>query len=182
MQVAIALLRGINVGGNNQIAMAALRELAVGLGWHDVQTYIASGNLIFRAAGTTAELAAALEDAIAARFGLAIPVVVRGAAEWAAYRDSNPFREESEHTPNLVMLGVAKAPPLPGAVEALQARAQAGERIAQTGDGIWLYFPDGSARTKLSPAFFDRTIGSPFTTRNWRTVVKLAELTAPGPV
>ncbi len=172
----IALLRGINVGGKNTVAMPALRGLCADLGWLDVQTYINSGNVIFRADALAAELEAALETALVSSLGLAIAVVVRPAAVWPAYLAGNPFPNESEREPNLVMLALAKAPPRPDALAALRERAGAGEQIAQTADALWIHYSSGSGRSKLTPALLDRLVGSAVTTRNWRTAQKLAEL------
>lgn len=178
----VALLRGINVGGRNRVPMAELRALCGELGWADVETYIQSGNLVFSSGDGPARLEAELERAIERRFGLAIPVLVRTAAQWAAYAASNPFPEATEAEPNLVMLALSKAAPAPDAVAALQPRAADGERIVRTGDALWIYFAGGAGRSKLTPAVLDRLVGSPVTTRNWRTVVRLAELAgAPAP-
>jgi uncharacterized protein (DUF1697 family) len=177
METFIALLRGINVGGHNKIPMAELRSLCVNLGWGDVQSYIQSGNLIFKAGRGAVHLETELEEAIDGLFGLSIPVIVRAAADWSAYMASNPFPNEAEREPNLVMLALSKAPPTEDAAQKLQERAADGERIAQVGDALWLHYPQGSGRTKLSPSLLDRLVGSPVTTRNWRTVLKLDELT-----
>jgi uncharacterized protein (DUF1697 family) len=175
-EIFIALLRGINVTGNNKIPMPELRALCAEAGWGDVRSYIQSGNLIFRADSAPTELEAELERAIAGRFSLTIPVIVRAAAAWPAYVADNPFPEASEHEPNLVMLALAKKPPRAGAVEGLRERAANGERIEGAGDAIWVHYPEGAGRSKLSPALFDRLAGSPVTARNWRTVLKLGEL------
>jgi uncharacterized protein (DUF1697 family) len=172
----IALLRGINVTGRNKIAMSALRSLCTDIGWADVQTYIQSGNVIFTAAAPPASLEDELEQAIERRLGLSIPVIVRAAIDWPAYMQGNPFPEESQHQPNLVMLALSKSPPQPDAVPALQDRAANGERIVRVGDALWIHYPDGAGRSKLSPALFDRLVGSPVTARNWRTVLRLDEL------
>lgn len=174
--MSIALLRGINVSGRNKIAMAELRTLCAELGWGAVETYIQSGNVIFRADGPAAQLEVALEQAIARRFALSIPVVVRAAADWPAYLAGNPFPGPSQATPNYVMLTLSKAPPKPGAAEGLQERAAHGEQIVQVGDALWVYYQNGAGASKLSPALFDRLVGSPVTARNWRTALKLAEL------
>jgi uncharacterized protein (DUF1697 family) len=176
MDIFIALLRGINVSGHNKIPMAELRALCADLGWRDVQSYIQSGNLIFKAERTSADLEVALERAIQRHFGLSIPVIMRIAAEWSAYMMHNPYPDESAREPNLVMLALSKAPPNADAVQNLQERAANGERIAQVGDALWLYFPEGSGRSRLSPSLLDRAVGSAVTTRNWRTVLKLAGL------
>jgi uncharacterized protein (DUF1697 family) len=172
----IALLRGINVGGHNRVPMAELRALCTGLGWDDVRSYIQSGNLVLAAGAGPADLEAELERAIEERFGFAIPVVVRAAAHWPAYVAGNPFPEASQREPNRVMLALSKQPPAPHAAKRLGERAADGERIARAGDALWVHFAGGSARSKLTPAVLDRLVGSPVTTRNWRTVLRLAEM------
>jgi uncharacterized protein (DUF1697 family) len=173
----IALLRGINVSGHNTIPMAELRALCAGLGWADVQTYLQSGNVVFRAAAAPAALETRLERAITSRFTLTIPVIVRVAADWPAYVKSNPFPEASADEPNLVMVALAKAPPEADAAETLRRRAAGSERVVQAGDALWIHFAGGVARSKLSPSLLDRVVGSPVTMRNWRTVLKLQEMT-----
>jgi uncharacterized protein (DUF1697 family) len=175
----LALLRGINVGGRNRLPMAELRSLCEGLGWEDVRTYIQSGNLVFRAAAPAGRLEADLESGIEHRFGLAIPTMVRAAADWPAYVSGNPFPEASEREPNLVMLALSKAPPGPDAVEKLRGRASGGEHIVRVGDALWIHYAGGAARSRLSPALLDRLVGSPVTTRNWRTVLELDRLVRP---
>ena len=172
----IALLRGINVGGHNLIPMPELRSLCGDLGWGDVQTYIQSGNLVFKAPAAPARLEADLEGAIERRFGFPISIIVRAAADWPAYVRGNPYPDESEGEPNRVMLALAKAPPKPDALENLRRRADSGERIAQVGDALWLHYKDGIGKSKLTPVLLDRLVGSPVTARNWRTVLKLHEM------
>lgn len=174
----IALLRGINVGGHKPVPMGELRALCAQLGLTDVQSYIQSGNLLFGSGqpATAASIESALEGAIAERFGFPVDVLVRDASAWPALVAGNPLRTESEKQPSLVMLALAKRRPDPGAVTALRGRAQAGERIEAAGEAIWIHFAGGAGRSKLSPGLIDRLVGSPVTTRNWRTVLKLAEL------
>ncbi|HEV2748712.1 MAG TPA: DUF1697 domain-containing protein [Allosphingosinicella sp.] len=178
MERFVALLRGINVGGRNRIAMAELRALGAKLGWSDVATYIQSGNLVFTADDEPARMEAALEAAIATRLGIAIPVIVRSASRWAAYPPGNPFAEAAEKEPNRLMLMLSKQPPEAGAAAGLRERARDGERIEQAGDALWVHFPAGSGTSRLAPSLFDRLVGSPVTARNFRTVVKLQEMLA----
>jgi uncharacterized protein (DUF1697 family) len=175
-QVFIGLLRGINVGGHNKIPMAELRSLCSELGWTDVVSYIQSGNLVFSASASPETLEAQLQDAIQDRFGFSVTVIVRSAADWRGYINSNPFPQASEKEPNLVMLAVSKAVPAPGAEEGLRERAADGERVVRAGDILWVHFTGGSARSKLSPTLINRLVGSPVTARNWRTVLKLGGL------
>lgn len=176
----IALLRGVNVGGHNKVPMAALRELCAGLGWNDVQTYIQSGNVVFSAGKKPASLESDLERAIDSEFGVSTSVVVRTADDWVGYVEDNPFGAASRKTPNLVMLALSKKPPRRGAVAELRERAAHQEKIDRIGANLWIYYPNGSARSKLTPSLLDRIAGSPVTTRNWRTVLKLNEMTGRG--
>jgi uncharacterized protein (DUF1697 family) len=169
----IALLRGINVSGRNKIPMRELCSLCTDLGWQDVQSYIQSGNVVFKAKAAPAKLETELERAIERRFDLSIPIIVRAAAVWPDYVRANPYPDASQSEPNLVMLALSKAPPKQDAVAKLQERAVSGERIAQVGDVLWVHYSGGVAKSKLSPALFDRLVGSPVTARNWRTVLKL---------
>jgi uncharacterized protein (DUF1697 family) len=172
----IALLRGINVGGHNKIPMTQLCSLCAGLGWSDVQSYIQSGNLVFKANDTPSTLEDELERAIERKFGLVISIIVRSAKDWPAYLKGNPFPEASQNEPNAVMMALSKAKPKSDAVAQLEERAVNGERIIRAGDALWLHFKNGMAKSKLTPALLDRLVGSPVTMRNWRTVVKLNQM------
>ena len=143
-----------------------------------METYIQSGNVVFMAEAAPAELEAALEAAIQQRFAMTIPVIVRSASGWPAYVAGNPFPEAAAAEPNRLMLMLSKGPPQPDAAAALQERARDGERVAAAGDALWVHFTSGSGTSRLSPALFDRLVGSPVTARNYRTAVKLQELLA----
>lgn len=171
----VALLRAVNVGGR-KLPMAELRALCSELGWTDVATYIQSGNLVFSASGVAEALEAALERAIAGRFKMEVPVVVRTAAQWRRYAPSSPFPQAAKDEPNRLMLLVSKKPPAAGAERAIQAKAAAGEQVRRTGDSLWIHFPQGSGTSKLTPTLIDRAIGSPATSRNFNTVLKLEEM------
>ncbi len=164
----VALLRGINVGGHRKVPMAELRALCQEQGFGSVQSHIQSGNLVFSA---TADPTAALEAAVEKQFGFAVEIVVRTAGQWAGYVAGNPFPEQAAVEPNNVMLVLAKTAPGPDHLARLRRRASANERAALVGDAIWLYFGDGAARSKMIP---DAAGGA--TARNWRTVLKLAEM------
>jgi len=171
----VALLRAVNVGGC-KLPMAELREVCAGLGWKNVATYIQSGNVVFDAPGKPEALEAALEQAVTTRFGFARPVIVRSAKQWADYASGSPFPEQEADRANVLLLGLAKAPVAAGAADALAARGAAGEQVRQERDALWFFFPDGSGTSKLTPAAIDKAAGSPVTTRNWRTVLKLQEM------
>lgn len=176
----LALLRGINVGGNKKVPMATLRGLAEGLGWTAVQTYIQSGNLVFRAKGKPATLAAALEQAIEGEFGFEVPVIVCGAAAWTGFAAGSPFPEAEAARPNLLHLALAKVAVPAAAAAGLSPYCKAGERLVVREGALWIDFAEGVARSKLAPAVLDRVVGGTVTARNWRTVQALAALFAAG--
>ncbi len=173
-----ALLRGINVGGNKKVPMAELRELAKDIGGQDVETYIQSGNLVLTTSMGARDVEASLEQALLARFGFEVEVVVRTASQWRSYAKGSPFPEAEVDRPHMLLLGLSKRPPKPGAAEGLRAYAKAGERVDVVGDAVWVDFPVGAGKSKVTPAVLDRLVGSTVTTRNWRTVLKLAEMLA----
>ncbi|KKC26138.1 DUF1697 domain-containing protein [Sphingomonas sp. SRS2] len=174
MEKIIVLLRGINVGGHRRLPMAELRAAAQEARIGDFETYIQSGNLIF-----SAENAAAAEDIVEAlvekRFGLKVEAIARTASQWAVYAKGSPFPDADERG-NLVHLGLSKQKPNHAIADILMARAAHGETVVVAGDALWIDFKDGVANTRLSPAFLDKALGSTVTMRNWRTVLKLAEL------
>jgi uncharacterized protein (DUF1697 family) len=174
--VAVALLRGINVGGNKRVPMADLRGLATGLGFGDVATCIQSGNVVFRDGREPPALELALERALEQRFGFAVPVIVRSGAQWLGYAADNPFGAGAARRPAQLHLGVSKLPPQRGAARALAAYCKSGERVAIAGGAIWIDFAGGVARSKLSSAVLDREVGSTVTLRNWKTVQQLAAM------
>jgi uncharacterized protein (DUF1697 family) len=173
----VALLRAVNVGGR-KLPMAELRALCATLGWSDVATYIQSGNVVFDADGAPDAIEGALAAAIARAYGFDAPVIVRTAAQWSHYPAGNPFKDAARDTPNYLLMLLSKQAPAAGAVDAIQARAAAGETVRRAGDAIWIHFPEGSGTSKLTPSLIDRAMGSPATSRNYRTVTKLEEMLA----
>lgn len=176
MPAFVALLRAVNVGGR-KVEMARLRKACEGAGFADVRTYIASGNLVLSAGGSSAAVAARLEKAIAAEFGIEVPVVVRTAKEWQAYlKVPKEFAQAAEETPNRLLVGLSTKPPNQDAAKLLAPRAGDGETVGLHGDALWIHYGAGIARSRLTPAAIDKAMGSPTTARNWNTVRKLAEL------
>ncbi len=171
MTTYIALLRGINVGGKHKVAMADLKALFADAGGQVVTTYIQSGNVVFtHPAKLPDKLGADLERRIEAQTGLAVAVVLRTASELAAVVRDNPFPGMETH---LHVTFLSSDPPA-GALDSTDAVAFAPEQFAMVGRQLYLYLPDGMARTKLPKAL--DVFSTPVTTRNWRTVLKLAEL------
>lgn len=178
MPACVALVRGINVGGRNLVAMADLRRLGERLGLEDVRSLLQSGNLVFRTRTVDTEaLEARLEHEAGKRLGLKAPAFfVRTADEWAALVKKNPFRAEAERDPARLLAVLVKEAPRPAAVAALRDAIRGGEQVEARGRVAYFYYPDGVGRSKLTPAIVDRHLPGPGTARNWNTVLKLLAL------
>jgi uncharacterized protein (DUF1697 family) len=171
----VALLRGINVGGRTRVAMADLRLLFSDLGAEHVSTYVQSGNVVFRSARARGGLDRLLEDEIRGRLGLDLTVVLRSGAELARLVAASPFAREVPDTTKLHVTFLAE-PPDRARAGALEAARFEPDRFHLTPGAVYLHCPEGYGRSKLSNAFFEQQLGVRATTRNWRTVMTLAEL------
>lgn len=173
----IALLRGINVGGRNLIAMADLRAMTDGLGLGPAKTLLQSGNLVFDGGKrSTSTLEKTLEAETQTRFGHAIDFMVRTAAEWDALIADNPFPDEAENDPSHLVALVLKGEAAPAKVRALQAAIRGREVVRGSGRHLYLTYPDGIGDSKLTNAVIDKALGVRGTARNWNTVLKIAAL------
>jgi uncharacterized protein (DUF1697 family) len=186
MATHVGLLRGINLGGRNKVAMADLRGLVSELGHADVSTYIQSGNVLFTAAADadTSALAAGLSRAIADKLGVSSPVVVVSREELAQIVAANPFPAEPD--PRRVHAVVLSEPPWPDlavkldAARAKSAAASEADQVLAIGRTLYLHTPAGYGRSVLAEALL-RVVSSPKsgatgTARNWATMTKLLEL------
>ena len=175
MPAYVALLRGINVGGNRVIKMADLREVFIAADADHVATYIQSGNVVFtHAARSEATLTAGLEKRIAEAAGFPVPVVLRTAGQLARVIGDNPFPDADADHLHVTFLAARPLATAPN----IDARAFAPERCAAVGRELYLHLPDGMGRSRLAAAVLakPKAIGAGGTTRNWRTVLKLNEL------
>ncbi len=177
MDVFIALLRGINVGGK-KVPMNDLKACLSDLPFGALQTYVQSGNVVFKAPGWTAErVSAEMESRIAARFGFPIPVVVRTLEELDRAAAENPFFIASAEiaTERLHVTFLAALPPT-ALVEKPVAFSFAPDQYVVSGREIYLCVASGYGNSKLSNTFFERRLKTPATTRNWRTVNELLRM------
>jgi len=172
----VAMLRAINLKGHNRIGMADLRALFVDLGCTDVSTYVQSGNVVFKSPKSAAQLVGAIERAISSAFGLDVTVLVRSKQELAKVVAGNPFAARAAEPAHLHVTFLAAAPAA-ARVRDLRARDFAPEELTVRGREVYLHCPNGYGRTKLNNAFLEKQLGVAGTTRNWRTVTTLAELT-----
>jgi uncharacterized protein (DUF1697 family) len=168
MPTYVALLRAVNVGGTGKLAMSRLKSICVDAGFARVETFIASGNVVFDSKAKPAKVKAELETRLRDEIGKPVAVMVRTAPEIAAVLDANPFAEREDNRTYAIFLDAA--PPR----DALDhVKGQSDETIALGKREIFVHYPSGMGRSKLRiPA------ASAGTARNMNTVAKLAEMAA----
>ena len=175
MPILISMLRGVNVTGFNKIPMEALRQLYESLGLRGPQTYIQSGNVVFRTdVKDLTALARRIEDAIEKKFGFRPGVTVRTTAELKEVIRKNPFAKRKEIEPAKLQvhffLTVSPSAEMQGAI--LRLKGSHPEELVFGSRELYIYFPDGQGRSKLWPAL-DRALKKSATGRNLNTVTKL---------
>jgi uncharacterized protein (DUF1697 family) len=174
----IALLRGINVGGHKMVKMDRLREALVELGLEDVKTYVQSGNVVFKAPGQNpANLAKKIEEKVAREFGFAVPVVVKTAKEIGEVIRNNSLVKEKGIDPSKLHVTFLSCAPERNALKMLDAMAVTPDQFRCSGETIYLYCPNGYGKTKLANNFLEKMLGVSATTRNWKTVNQLYQMT-----
>jgi uncharacterized protein (DUF1697 family) len=168
MNAYIALLRAVNVGGTGKLPMTELKSMCEAAGFKQVRTYIASGNVVFEASKSEAQVKATLETALAAYAGKPVAVLVRTASEMAAVVAGNPF---SEMPGNRTMAFFLDNAPAADAMKTVTN--QTNEQIKLGVRELYGYYPDGMGVSKLKiPAAKNGTA------RNMNTIAKLAEMAA----
>ena len=176
MATYLALLRGINVGGANKVPMKELRGLFEKLGYEDVQTYLQSGNVIFEGKSSTSKkLAAEIERAIAKAFKPGVSVIVRTHRELERVASGNPFPTKGVK-PSLLHVMFLAEPASAKAFKTLDPDRSPTDEFEVKGREIYLRFPSGSGRSKLTIDYFEKKLGTKATARNWNTVSNLLEL------
>jgi uncharacterized protein (DUF1697 family) len=183
MSTYVAMLRSINVGGRNRIAMRDLEQLVTSLGFGRVATYLQSGNLVFTGTGSPAATGRTIEQGITAEFGLDVPVIVRSRAQFTRVLAGSPYVRPDLDPTTLHVTFLAESPP-PERIRRLAEVAESGasgstfglDRFEIAGDAVYLHCPGGYGESKLNNSFFERRLKVTATTRNWRTVTALADL------
>ncbi|SRR5258708_6501007 len=177
MTAIIAMLRAVNVGGHQKIKMDELRALCASLKLGDPRTYVQSGNVVF----TTAErdltkLAKGIEDAIERKSGFRPDVILRTAAEMQGVVARNPFAKRKDVEPNKLLVMFLSRDPGPEArAQVLKIKTEP-EEFRIDGRELYIYFPNGQGRTKMSWAVVNKALGVPGTGRNWNSVMNLLEM------
>ena len=173
----VALLRGINVGGHKQVAMADLRDLLTKLGLAEPQSLLQSGNLVFRCRGRTClQLELLLEAETNKRLDIRTEFFVRTADEWRAIVARNPFGNEAERDPSRLLVMCLKDAPSATSVKALQALLSGPEIARVDGRHAYIVYPSGIGRSRLTGTLVEKKLVTRGTGRNWNTVLKLDAL------
>jgi uncharacterized protein (DUF1697 family) len=178
MTAFLALLRGVNVGGRTLVSMATLRREASALKLEDVRTHLQSGNLLFHApARRSSRLPAELEGALAETAGVDVRVILRTKDGLAKAVAGNPMMPSDLPGNKLHVVFLAGAPS-PGLIQKLDPNRSPPDEFVVRGQHIYVSYPNGSGRSKLNLDYFERTLATPATARNWNTVTKLLDLMA----
>ena len=176
MQAIIAILRGVNVGGHNRISMEALRALCGSLDLQGAQTYVQSGNVVFRSKERDlSALAKRFEDAIEKTFGFRTPLVLRTAAEMRTVIRNNPFAARKEIEPGKFHVIFLTEELSPEARKHLEAAKVGPEEVKTSAREVFVYYPTGMGKSKL-PALMERILKKAGTARNWNSVTNLLEM------
>lgn len=177
MTAYLSLFRGLNVGGNHQVKMNALKALHESLGFADVLPYIQSGNVVFQSDDAdVAAIQARIADAFATTFGFRSDVFVRTLAELQAIMASNPFQGQPEKASNRLLVMFLAARPDAAAQDALRESYAGPEEFFIIGQELYIYYPDGMGRSKFTGSFIEKKLKTTGTARNWNTVLQLEQM------
>jgi len=171
----IVLLRGINLGSRNRVAMPALRAALEKDGFDDVRSYLQSGNLVLASSAKADAVARKVQCVIAKEFGLEIAVVTRTRAQLAKVVERNPLAKVAK-SPKRYQVSFLDAKPSRAVVRRIEEAADPKERVVVEGREIYAWHPDTIARSKLWALLARQDLGVTATARNWTTVTKLLEL------
>ena len=168
------LLRGINLGPRNRIAMPALRDAFAEAGFDDVSTYLQSGNVVVSGGSSAAEVARRARVLIDSSFGLDIDVIVRTRAQLAKIVDRDPLGDLATNPKRYLVSFLSAKPPAAAMHKAAELAAPA-ERVLLAGREIYAWLPEGVGRSRLWAFLAGRGLGVTATARNWTTVTSLLE-------
>jgi uncharacterized protein (DUF1697 family) len=171
----IVLLRGVNLGSRNRVAMPALRAALEKDGFDDVRSYLQSGNLVLASSAKADAVARKVQRVIAKEFGLQIAIVTRTRVQLAKVVERNPLAKVAK-SPKRYQVSFLDAKPSRAVVRRIEEAADPKERVVVEGREIYAWHPDTIARSKLWALLAGQDLGVTATARNWTTVTKLLEL------
>jgi uncharacterized protein (DUF1697 family) len=176
MQKFVSFLRGVNMTGHNSIKMAELASLYKDLGFSDVQTYIQSGNVIFKSADSETEVRDKIEKGISAGFGYDIAAMIRTVEELEALFSINPYLKEDDFNPAKMAVIFLHEPVTDIQSAKVSTVSYPPDKFQIGRREIFIYCPNGFGRTKLYTNFFENKMGVTGTARNWKTISTICEL------
>jgi uncharacterized protein (DUF1697 family) len=177
MPAFVSLFRGINVGGHHKVRMDELKELHESLGFKDVLPYIQSGNVVFNSDDAdVARLRRQIEDGFEKKFGFHVEVFVRTSAELREIIDKNPFQNQQSKESKWVVVLFLSVRPADTAQEDLLKTYVGPEELFIVGKEVYIYYPDGIGRSKLSQSLIEKKLKTLGTARNWNTILQLQKL------
>ncbi|MEQ9262336.1 MAG: DUF1697 domain-containing protein [Owenweeksia sp.] len=177
MKNYVALLRGINVSGQKKMPMAILRQQLEELGFQNVETYIQSGNVVFRSSeNSISQLAAIIHNMILQEYDFDVPVLVLTATKIKETIENNPFLPEKEGNAKDLYVTFLEGVPEPSHLEKLNIVNSGRDQFMVKENVIYLHCPDGYGRTRLNNNFIENKLKLKATTRNWKTTLKLLEM------
>ena len=173
----IALLRGLNVAGQNKIKMIDLKNMLESIGFKHVKTYIQSGNVIFDYENIdTLKLANEIEKKVSETFGVLIKIFIFTKEELGNIVNNNPFVKEPNIELDKLHVTIMLDIPEPNLVLSLDIKKEENEKFTIISREVYLYCPNGYGRTKLTNSMFEKKFKTFATTRNWRTINNLLEM------
>jgi uncharacterized protein (DUF1697 family) len=174
----IALLRGINVSGQKKIRMSDLKDLFERLDFKDVQTYIQSGNVIFKSIpAAVTKLEEKIKKEIRNHFGFDVTVLIVTPEELERTIKKNPFLKNKQVADKMYVTFLSGAP-APANISKLKEIDPSPEEYFIDGKSIYLFFPKDYGRAKMNNNLFENKLKVFATTRNWKTINRLFEMAA----
>ncbi len=173
MERYIALLRGINVGGQKKILMADLKALFESVGCTEVSTYIQSGNVVFSSTELIVNVSSLITNAIEDKYGWNVPVLVKKGSELAKIIQNCPFSHEIRRKSYFVLL---HENPSATTINATSGLSHVDETFSIASDCVYIHYSQGAGKAKMGNNFFEKKLKVVATSRNYRTMAKLVEI------
>lgn len=175
--VVISMLRGVNLGPHKRVKMDALRKLYESLGFSDPQTYVQSGNVLFKTPERSlSSLVKRIEAGIEKTFGFHSDVILRTTAEMQSVIKRNPFASRPGIEPGKLLVTFLAGDPTPEARAKIAEIKTDPEELRLDGRELYIYYPNGQGQSKLTQATLDKIMKISGTGRNWNSVTKMLEM------
>ncbi|CAN5807680.1 DUF1697 domain-containing protein [soil metagenome] len=173
MTTYVVLLRGINVGGNKRMKMGDLRDALTAVGLENPRTLLQSGNVVVESSAETSALVDIVETTIQSTFGFHSTVIARTADEFRETLANHPYTAEQIEDGRFAHVGFCRDEPDREGFESLQEAHEGSEEMTLVGRELFVYYPDGSGRSKLTNSVIEKYLATPTTSRNWNTFEKI---------